>query len=145
MTSFTISKTPAPLQLETLENIEEKLLSALAKVNAQTNNASIVLTANNDDGELLGGITGATSYGWLLIKMLWVSEDKRRSGIGKQLVSSVENEGRALKCHSAWLDTSNAKARNFYLRLGYEDFGVLENGPNQVPSDHCRWFMKKAL
>lgn len=145
MTSATISKVSAGMQAKMANQIEAALLEALAGVNVQSTNTSIVLIAACGQGQMIGGVTGTTSYGWLLVKTLWVKEDQRGSGLGRQLMQAIEDEAARLECHDAWLDTSNAQARAFYLRLGYGDFGVLENGPDQAPASHCRWFMKKPL
>ena len=125
--------------------IETALLASLARSNTQAENDSFVLAHKSESGAVAGGVTGSTSYGWLLIKTLWVDEMHRGGGLGRQLVFAAEDRGREIGCHSAWLDTSSEAAHSFYSHLGYSDFGVLANEPDQPPTDHCRWFMKKAL
>ncbi|TCD14078.1 GNAT family N-acetyltransferase [Oricola cellulosilytica] len=125
--------------------IERELLSSLAAANTQTRNETIVLASRGDDGTLRGGLTASTSYGWLLIKTLWVEKRLRGRGLGQALVKRAEEEGRLIGCHGAWLDTSNPAAKAFYAGLGYEVFGVLENVSGQVPANHRRWFMRTAL
>lgn len=127
------------------EAIERSLLVALAAENEQAINTSIVLEATNAWGDLLSGLTASTSYGWLLVKTLWVSEDSRNTGLGRRLLASAETEARRYNCHHVWLETSSPSARAFYQRCGFQEFGRLENGPDQSPPDHCRWFLKKAL
>ncbi len=145
MSAIIISKLAASAQPQAKQDIEESLLSALAQVNAQSENATLVFSADSKDGRRLGGATGSTSYGWLLLKMLWVDDSARGAGLGRQLTNAIEAEAKRLGCHSAWLDTSNRDAREFYLKLGYSDFGKLENGPDRTPPEHIRWFMKKTL
>lgn len=145
MTETTISIEPNSDRAEVSARLEERLLDTLANLNTQTTNATIVLSARDTAGALVGGVSGATSYGWLLVKLLWVSEDLRGMGIGKRLMLEAEEHARGVGCHGAWLDTSSAKARAFYVGLGYRDFGVLENGAGKDPVDHSRWFMKKSL
>jgi GNAT superfamily N-acetyltransferase len=127
------------------DEIERHLLESLAAINAQSTNMSFVLEAENALGERIGGLVASSSYGWLLVKMLWVRDDQRGAGCGRQLMAAAEAKGREMQCHSAWLDTSNASAREFYLKLGYRDFGVLQNGPGRAPEEHARWFMKRDL
>ena len=93
----------------------------------------------------MAGLTASTSYGWLLIKTLWVHEDQRGTGLGRQLVEAAEKKAQDLGCANAWLDTSNPAAHGFYRALGYEAFGVLENDQYTTPTGHRRWFMKKRL
>lgn len=125
--------------------IEAALLGSLQATLPQSKNASIILTATDDDGKMIAGLTASTSYGWLLIKTLWVTESKRSGGLGRALMTRAEAKARTAGCHAAWLDTSNPSAKAFYDKLGYQTFGALENVPGQDPSSHRRWFMKKAL
>lgn len=141
----TLSQEVLESKTETASRIEHELLRALALENKQTANEDIVLAVKSHSGELVGGLSGATSYGWLLIKMLWVSIDWRKQGVGRRLVGTAEDWARSVGCHSAWLDTSSLRARDFYETLGYEAFGRLENGPAKVPAGHSRWFLKKAI
>ncbi|WP_342359408.1 GNAT family N-acetyltransferase [Terrarubrum flagellatum] len=69
----------------------------------------------------------------------------RGQGLGARLMAEAEEAARKRGCHHAWLDTSSARAERFYVRLGYERFGVLENGPETPPDGHRRAFMRKRL
>lgn len=125
--------------------LESRLLDDLQSSLPQGHNESFTLTALDDDNQLHGGLIAGTSYGWLLIKVLWVAQSHRRDGLGSKLVQSAEDKGRKLGCHAAWLDTSNPQAEAFYRKLGYEEFGCLDNATVGTPSTHKRWFMKKVL
>lgn len=124
--------------------IEERLLEALSGNRPPSDYAPLAIEAR-ENGALIGGLAGGTSYGWLLVKALWVSEAARGKGIGAKLMAEAEEMARDRGCHGAWLDTSSARAELFYARLGYERFGVLENGPGDEPQGHRRVFMRKAL
>ncbi|MBX2835254.1 MAG: GNAT family N-acetyltransferase [Gammaproteobacteria bacterium] len=130
---------------ETAKTIEQELLHSLQESLPQSQNTSIILSARLAGGELVGGVTGSTSYGWLLIKTLWVKPSRRQKGLGKSLVLAIENKALSTGCHAAWLDTSNPMARVFYEKLGYEGFAELANTELQKPSEHRRWFLKKLL
>ena len=145
MTQVSICRVAASEQAEAADTIERQLLQSLACKNTQSENAHIVLEARTSRGALAGGVVGAISYGWLLTKVLWVDAEHQRSGIGQKLMAEIETRARELGCHNAWLDTSDTDARAFYMRLGYEEFGMLANAPGEHPSGHQRWFMKKAL
>ncbi len=127
------------------QEIDAALTRTLRQSQPQAINGSFVLAARKSDRTLVGGLTGTTSYGWLLVKTLWVSEEQRGSGIGRQLMQRAEEKARHVGCHGAWLDTSSPQAMAFYRRLGYEIFGQLENGADQHPAGHRRWFLRKAL
>ena len=125
--------------------LEDKLLVSLRQTNTQAENLNIILAAKDSEDHIVGGLVASTSYGWLLIKVLWVESNCRGSGIGQSLVEEAELTSLTRGCHGAWLDTSNAAAYEFYLRLGYETFGELCNSNDQSPAGHRRWFMKKSL
>ena len=70
--------------------LETELLKSLRQDLAQAANASVVLAARNSDGLILGGLSGGTSYGWLLIKVLWVRVEYRHAGLGRSLMNRGE-------------------------------------------------------
>ncbi|MBX2837933.1 MAG: GNAT family N-acetyltransferase [Gammaproteobacteria bacterium] len=139
-----------PIQIQIADSqdalaIESNLLASLRSSLQQSVNEQFVLAAKLDDGALIGGLTASTSYGWLLIKTLWVGENQQRQGLGTSLVQEAELKASELGCHGAWLDTSSPDAKLFYERLGYAVFGNLSNSENQTPSSHQRWFMRKSI
>lgn len=136
---------PTSTHADVSKEIEENLLASLAVLNTQSVSSTIVLSKRDTAGSLLAGVSGSTSYGWFLVKLLWVHEELRGTGVGKTLMFEAEQRAKILGCHGAWLDTSNQEAREFYLRLGYSDFGVLSNAQGNGPVGHRRWFMKKSL
>jgi GNAT superfamily N-acetyltransferase len=93
-----------------------------------------------NEGEVVAGLAGETYCGWLFIRYLWVSEDLRGCGVGRELMAQAEARARDRGCHSAWLDTFSFQAPGFYQKLGYEEFGRLD-----YPPDHQRHFLKKRL
>jgi len=127
------------------QHIEAQLLKDLRQHLPQAENTQFTYSATDNDGAILGGVTISTAYSWLLIKVLWVHEDHRRSGLGKALLNRAESVGENVGCHSAWLDTSNPSAKQFYKELGYTVFGELNNSALHAPTSHTRWFMKKNL
>jgi N-acetylglutamate synthase-like GNAT family acetyltransferase len=126
-------------------DIDAGLLHSLRKNLPQARNTNFVLSAREQDATVIGGLTAGTSYGWLLVKTLWVAESCRHRGTGRRLMARAEVKGRSLGCHGAWLDTSSPKAKEFYAKLGYKTFGQLINSAEQHPASHRRWFMEKKL
>jgi GNAT superfamily N-acetyltransferase len=97
------------------------------------------LLARDEGDALVAGLIGTLSWGWLFIEALWVADALRGGGVGRTLMERAEDHAAAEGCHSAWLDTF--QAREFYLALGYTPFGVLEN----YPPGQSRYFLKKRL
>ena len=91
------------------------------------------------DGTLQAGVMGTMSWEWLFIEAVWVSEALRGRGVGQALMAAAERHALEAGCRAVWLDTF--QARDFYLALGYETFGVLDD----YPPGQQRTFMRKAL
>ena len=64
-----------------------------------------------DTGTIVAGLSGETYCGWLFIKYLWVRDDVRGRGIGRELIARAEARALERDCHSAWLDTFSFQAR----------------------------------
>ncbi len=90
-------------------------------------------------GELVGGLIGYTHWNWLFIKQLWVADEVRRSGIGRRLMLTAEQEACHRGCLHAHCDTFDFQALPFYQALGYSIFGQLED----YPLGHTRYFLHK--
>ena len=101
----------------------------------------IAVLLRDENGHVLGGMWGATSYGWLFTQLLVVTAHLRGRGFGSRLMQLAEMEALARGCHGAWVDTHDFQARPFYERLGYACFGELPD----FPRGHARYFMKKRL
>ena len=90
-------------------------------------------------GALVGGFCGVLAWEWLFVEALWVDPAMRGSGAGRALMAVAERHATAAGCHSAWLDSF--QARGFYEVLGYTVFGQLE----AYPEGQTRWFLCKRL
>jgi GNAT superfamily N-acetyltransferase len=143
MSSLQILVEPNPDDVA--DEIERNLVASL-RSNVPPNDAlPLAVVARSGDGKLVGGLIGSTSYGGLLIKMLWVMETHRNHGLGTEIMDKAEKIALQRGCHGAWLDTSSARANRFYARLGYQPFGTLENKEGDHPEGHRRFFLCKRL
>ena len=131
--------------IKTATDLEDHLLRDLRLASPQGINKPIRLATHDAAGNLIAGLTGSTSYGWLLIKVLWVAPDYRRCGLGRALVTRACQTATDFGCHCAWLETSNPAALAFYRSLGFGIFAKLENTDSQEPAFHLRWFLKMPL
>ncbi|MGV8981667.1 GNAT family N-acetyltransferase [Clostridium sp.] len=94
------------------------------------------------NGEVLAGINSIL-YCWncLYIDVLWVGKELREEGYGMALLDEVEKIAKEKGCKLIHLDTFDFQAKDFYLKQGYEVFGVLDD----CPLDHKRYYMKKSI
>lgn len=95
-----------------------------------------------EQGNIIAGIK-AEIYGWkiLYIAVLYVDERYRGEGLGSALLNKVETEAKAQGVTLIHLDTFDFQGKDFYLKHGYELFGILDD----CPKDHKRYYLKKTL
>jgi ribosomal-protein-serine acetyltransferase len=105
------------------------------------NHCALTVFARDAAGRIVGGLRGATVWGWLEIELLWVAEEHRADGIGARLMAAAEAEAVARGCRHARVDTFDFQAPGFYARLGYEEYALLED----FPRGHLRHFLAKDL
>lgn len=92
--------------------------------------------------EVVGGINSVMyCWGILHIDILWVSDSYRLKGIGTKLMEKVEQTAKQKGASLIHLDTFDWQAKEFYLKHGYEVFGILDD----CPPRHKRFYMKKVL
>ena len=75
----------------------------------------------------------------LFVDILAIDEKYYNNGLGSKLLSHVENEAKKLGSTLAYLDTFVFQAKDFYLKPGYEVFGVLDD----CPKGHKRYYRKR--
>ncbi len=102
---------------------------------------SVASFMRDEKGKIVGGVWGYINWNWLQVALVWLSEDLRGGGYGKQLLLALEDVARGRGCQFAHLDTFSYQARPFYEKLGYEVFATLED----YPPGQQRFFMKKTL
>ena len=93
------------------------------------------------DGNVVGGLIGTTSWGWLYVYLFWVDESLRGNDYGSKMLAIAEQEALRRGCHHAHLDTLDFQAPDFYENQGYILWGELED----FPVGHKRYFYKKEL
>lgn len=93
-------------------------------------------------GDIIAGIN-SKMYCWncLYIDVLWVKEEYRKEGLGSKILNEIEKVAKDKGCYLIHLDTFDFQAKDFYLKHGYDIFGILD----ECPQRHKRYFMKKFI
>ncbi|WP_440896969.1 GNAT family N-acetyltransferase [Amphibacillus sp. Q70] len=78
------------------------------------------------DDQVVGGIFGYSSYYRIgYIETLWVDERYRNKGIGSDLLNLIETDLKNFGCKTIHLETFDFQGPDFYIKMGYEEFGKL--------------------
>jgi len=123
------------------QTVEEFLFSYNKQQAGHSGYRPLVFVARDEQGNVIGGLKGATYWGWLYVDVLAVEESHRRGGIGTSLLRAAETEALRRGCRHSHLDTFSFQALPFYAREGYTVFGVLDD----FPGTHRRFFLRKTL
>jgi GNAT superfamily N-acetyltransferase len=89
----------------------------------------LAIFLRDENNRIRGGVLGDAWGGWLHVSILWIEEEFRGGGHGLELMKAAEEEGRSLGCRYVHLDSHSFQAPDFYRKLGYTEFGVLEDAP----------------
>ena len=83
----------------------------------------------DSDGEIVGALTADLLWDWIYIDELWVDENVRGQGFGKQLMNKVENLAYSENLSGIWLWTQSWQAAEFYQSLDYQEFARFPDFP----------------
>lgn len=102
---------------------QEELLTGLRRYNQQFIDISLwghlAIYSRDEHGAMQGGVIARQEGEWLNIHYLWVHEDRRGSGLGRELMQRAAKEALAIGCRHALVDTFSFQALPFYQKLGY--------------------------
>jgi GNAT superfamily N-acetyltransferase len=100
----------------------------------------ILIAARAGDGTIQGGLRGHINWSWCFVDALVVAEPLRGQDIGSGLLARAETAARESGCIGIHLWSVSFQAPDFYRRLGYHEFGRLDEHP---PGRSSHWFMKR--
>lgn len=103
---------------------------------------SVAYVIEDDVRNMMAGISGVFYLEEILyIHILFVKEAFHKQGFGVTLLQTLEKDAQSRGIKLIHLDTFDFQAKDFYLKYGYEVFGVLDD----CPQGHKRYYMKKVL
>ena len=101
----------------------------------------IAVSAHNDQGELMAGVSGNTFGNWLLIDWLWVDSALRGQQIGSRLLEELEHQAVLRGCKKVMVDTLEFQAPSFYRSHGYQESFHM----SEYPKNGKRYYFFKSL
>jgi len=129
-------------RLEEVAALDDRLYEYNVAATGCADGRWLAIFVRDDAGALVAGLHGWTWGGTGFIRTLWVQDDRRRHGLGAQLVTAAEREALRRGCRVMHLDTHSYQAPGFYRRLGYEEIGALPGWPGEGST---RIFFRKTL
>jgi GNAT superfamily N-acetyltransferase len=87
------------------------------------------VSVRDDEGQIVGGLTGEMRLDWLYVDWLWVDERHRGNGYGASLLALAEEEARKAGMTHVFLWTWSFQAPAFYRSQGYVECGRITDHP----------------
>ncbi|AYO11487.1 GNAT family N-acetyltransferase [Vibrio campbellii] len=98
--------------------------------------------ARNNEGKVVGGLTGEMFNNTVFVEYLWVDAEARTSGVGSKLIALLEEQVKPYGVTHLYLDTYSFQALDFYLKLGFEKVGQYSGYPAAGIDKH---FLQKQI
>jgi GNAT superfamily N-acetyltransferase len=121
----------------------KKVASTLGKAfDAKKDSCELAYVIKNIGRKIVGGIFGSNYFlNVVHIDVLFVHEPYRNKRFGTRLIMHFEGECKKIGVTLIHTDTFDWQAKDFYIKNGYEVFGVLED----CPKGHKRYYLKKDI
>lgn len=87
------------------------------------------IAMRDESNTFVGCILVSFLWNGMEIQTVWVHESLRNQGWGRKLMQAAEEEGKKRGCTLAYTNTFTWQAPEFYKKLGYREYGKLENFP----------------
>ena len=136
------------MEIKRFDEVDDRLgefinkeFSAYGEQNGVVLNYDEFCFAAEEDGKILGVITGRAYYNEVHIGDLIVASSVRKGGIGSKLVRAVEDNYRGKGYDKITLTTFGFQAPEFYKKLGYEVEFVREDKEPKL----SKYFLAKQL
>ena len=136
------------MEIKRFDEVDDRLgefinkeFSAYGEQNGVVLNYDEFCFAAEEDGKILGVITGRAYYNEVHIGDLIVASSVRKGGIGSKLVRAVEDNYRGKGYDKITLTTFGFQAPEFYKKLGYEIEFVREDKEPKL----SKYFLAKQL
>ena len=92
----------------------------------------IKLVIKNDDGRVIGGLSGYTTLGTMNIGELWVDKEYRNQGYGMELLTTAEELAKEQGCIAGQTACFTFQELDFLKDQGYNSYGCLDGYPKGV-------------
>lgn len=137
---------PSPLQWsidhhpsdDAIQAIRHELIAYNIATAAIATSRDVAVWLHDAHGRLMDRVVGTLWGQCVELHYLWVHSSLRGHRYGCKLLQTLEQEARGQQCHMAILDTYSFQAPDFYQRLEYEVFEVIEGILKDTRKCFCR-------
>lgn len=130
-----------PEIIEHIDNTLGEFNKTQVNYNSKMDYLPLNFHIKNKEGIVIAGINSFTCWQMLYISEFYIADEYRRQGLGTLLLTRVEQDAKAQGSLISQTDTFDWQAKDFYLKKGYEVFGMIDN----CPEGHKRFYLKKLL
>ena len=96
---------------------------------------SVTITISDPQDNIVGGCYGDSFLACMYLAILWLRDDYRGRGLGRQLLERIQREAKDMGCTRICLDTFDFQVPQFYEKFGFQEFARLPyfpQGPAKV-------------
>lgn len=97
--------------------------------------------AREINGQVRGGLRATCYWNTLHIELLWIAEEARKKGLGKEIIERAEAHALENECSKAFVETTSWQAKPFYEKHGYKLLATLDDRPK----GHASHYLAKSL
>lgn len=102
---------------------------------------SFACLVRSEAGEMIGGALARRWGECCELQQIWVDDDHRKRGIGREIVCRIEDHARQHGCTLLYLETFSFQSPKFYEAQGYDVACAFRGFPNGV----SKFIMQKRL
>jgi Acetyltransferases len=99
------------------------------------------LLLRDENNVIIAGILTKIYLNCMHVELFWIDQAHRKMGLGTKLLAQAEQTAIQKGCTFIYLDTFSFQAIEFYKKLSYEIFAVLNDFPDEIK----QYYLKKKL
>ena len=122
---FTISEDKSEKFMKILhEGLRKYVRIHVGELRKENPEIKINLALRNTDGHVFGGLLAYTTLRAAHIVRIWVDENYRNQGYGRELLMTAEKIATENSCVSGLVNSLSFQCPDFFQKCGYQIFGV---------------------
>jgi ribosomal protein S18 acetylase RimI-like enzyme len=123
------------------DELEDRIYEFNVGATGIADGRGLALAVRDAGGRVVAAAVGHTWSGTCELKQVWVDEELRRRGLGRELVLRAIATAEARGCSQMLLATHSFQAPHFYEKLGFRELFRL----NDYPRGHAEVWLLRAL